>query len=367
MEASLRRRALAALRRGRRAGDACQHIAAALGLDEARLRDWQLAHDKRVAAGERPAALGRRPFLLSARTAKAMRHHLAVYGPGIGARELKAEFPDASYWECQTICWRFRHGLRRLVHSCTMLACTWTTVGTVWAADVWQPAQPIEGTYGYVLDVRDLGSGCIIESQPLERCTAAAVSATLERLYATYGAPLVLKTDNGVEFTGAGAPEAHRRWGVLQLLSPPYLPSYNGACEAGHGSIRYRAELLARRDGRAGRWTLNHLEGARCWANDIASEDGGMTPIDRFTSRAPISQEQRDQLAAIVQREWHQRWQDLSVAAEMQGRTIVLTNVQAAVSRAAISAALRDLGYLTTRNVPIRQPIPYAKTSDISQ
>ena len=92
-----------------------------------------------------------------------------------------------------------------------------------------------------------------------------------------------------------------------------------------------------------------------------------MTPIDRFTSRAPISQEQRDQLATIVQREWHQRWQDLSVAAEMQGRTIVLTNVQATVSRAAISAALRDLGYLTTRNVPIRQPIPYAKTSDISQ
>ena len=74
-----------------------------------------------------------------------------------------------------------------------------------------------------------------------------------ERLYAIYGAPLVLKTDNGVEFTGDGAPEAHRRWGVLQLLSPPYLSSYNGACEEGHGSIPYRAELLARRDGRAGR------------------------------------------------------------------------------------------------------------------
>jgi transposase InsO family protein len=295
-----------------------------------------------------------------------MRHHLAVFGPAIGARELKAEFPDASWWECETIAWRFRHDLRRLVHSCTMLSCTWTTPGTVWAADVWQPAQPIEGIYGYVLDVRDLGSGCIIESMPLERCTAQAVSATIERLYATYGAPLVLKTDNGSEFTGDGAPDLHRRWGVQQLLSPPYLPSYNGACEAGHGSIRYRAEMLARRDGCPGQWTLNHLEGGRCWANDLTSQEGGVTHGDQFAHRAPISQEQRDQFVRIVQLEWSQRWHDLSIAAEKQRRTIVLTNVQATVSRAAISAALRDLGYLTTRSVPIRQPIPYAKASDIS-
>jgi hypothetical protein len=152
------------MQRGQRAGDARSHIAAALGLDEARLRDWQRTHDQRVASGRRPAALGRRPYLLYARTAKAMRHHLAVFGPAIGARELKAEFPDASYWECETIAWRFRQHLRRLVHSCTMLACTWTTPGTGWAADVWQPHQPIEGVYRYVLDVRDLGSGCIIES-----------------------------------------------------------------------------------------------------------------------------------------------------------------------------------------------------------
>ena len=97
------------------------------------------------------------------------------------------------------------------------------------------------------------------------------------------------------------------------------------------------------------------------------SPDGSVKFVDQFASHAPIGQVQHDQLSGIVQREWHQRWQELSIAAEKQRRTTLLTNVQATVSRAAISAALRDLGLLTTRSVPIRQPIPYAKASDISQ
>jgi hypothetical protein len=36
------------------------------------------------------------------------------------------------------------------------------------------------------------------------------------------------------------------------------------------------------------------------------------------------------------------------------------------ITRPAIAAALRDLGYLTHRSVPIRQPIPWLKTGPIS-
>jgi hypothetical protein len=57
----------------------------------------------------------------------------------------------------------------------------------------------------------------------------------------------------------------------------------------------------------------------------------------------------------------------LSVAARQQVRTIQVMSVQATVSRAAISAALRDQGYLNTRSVPLRRPIPHEKSSDISQ
>ena len=42
-------------------------------------------------------------------------------------------------------------------------------------------------------------------------------------------------------------------------------------------------------------------------------------------------------------------------------------SVQQSVSRVAISAALRNLGYLITRSAPIRQQIPYQNASSISQ
>jgi hypothetical protein len=217
-----------------------------------------------------------------------MRHHLAVFGPGVGTRELHHEFPDVSYRDCATIAWNFRKDLKAQIEDCTMTACTWTTPGTVWAADVWQPAVPVAGLYPYILDVRDLASGYLIERMPLERATAEAVSGTIERLYETLGAPLVIKIDNGSEFVGDGSEAMHDRWGVEMLRSPSYLPSYDGACEAGHGSIRYRAEMLARRDGSPGHWTLDHLEGARNWANDLLTPQRGTKPSDRFAARAPI-------------------------------------------------------------------------------
>lgn len=296
-----------------------------------------------------------------------LRHQLALFGPGIGARTLRADFPDVAYRDCAQIAADFRRDLRHRFDDCSMSVCTWTTPGTVWATDVWQPAIPIDGRYGYLLDVRDLASGYIIESMPLEAATADLVGSTLERLYDTLGAPLVIKTDNGSEFIGDGSGDRHHPWGVEQLLSPPYTPQYNGACEAGHGSIRYRAELLARRDGRPGRWTLDHLEGARTWANDLPRSANGLTPQQIFASRAPISAAQRAQFRTAVTAARQRRWSDLVDTAQRQQRTIHCHAIVPSLGRTAISASLRNLGYLSTRNVPIRQPIPYEKTSVISQ
>jgi len=127
---------------------------------------------------------------------------------------------------------------------------------------------------------------------------------------------LAIKTDNGTEFTGEGSGDVHQRWGVEQLLSPPYLPSYNGACEAGHGSIRYRAEMLARRDGQPGRWTLDHLEGARLWANDLVSRHRVVKPCQRFAARARIGDNQRSDFRRAVASAWRRRWNELFVAAQ---------------------------------------------------
>ena len=65
--------------------------------------------------------------------------------------------------------------------------------------------------------------------------------AVFRRLFLALGAPLVLKTDNGTHFTAESVELLLREHGITRLLSPPYLPAYNGACEAGHGSVKTRA------------------------------------------------------------------------------------------------------------------------------
>src|SRR5271155_2757619 len=66
-----------------------------------------------------------------------------------------------------------------------------------------------------------------------------------------------------------------------------------------------------------------------------------------------------------IPRLWSSRWRELFVAAQNQKRTVTLASAQPTVSRVAISASLRNLGNLTTRSLPIRQGIPYLKTSPI--
>ena len=96
---------------------------------------------------------------------------------------------------------------------------------------------------------------------------------------------LAIKTDSRNEFIGNGSGDLYPLWGVEQLLSPPYAPQYNGTCETGHGSIRYRAEMLARQDGQFGGWSLDHLESTGTWANDLPRVPQG-PPLSRSSPAA---------------------------------------------------------------------------------
>ncbi len=369
-EAGLRRRGLAMLVVGRRLGVRRGVVAHAIGVPTDLLHRWQQEHDARCARPQQPGqvptppSLGRHPLPEPPALLQAMRHLCHVFGPGLGARDLKRDYPDASWRTCLAITQQCRADLRDLLRSCCAATCLWTAPGTVWAADVWQPDAPIDGQFRYVLDVRDLASGFLVASEPLERATADDVGTVLDRLYRQFGAPLVCKTDNGSEFTGAGSWEVHHRHGVEQLLSPVELPSYNGACEAGHGSIRHRAELLARRDGRSGDWSLNHLAGARDWANDLVEDRRPVPASQRFAHRARVSPEQRLAFRRAVLAHKDRRCAQLRrhAASDRQPHSIASPSI----TRPAIATTLRDLGYLTHRSVPIRQPIPWLKTGSIS-
>src|SRR5262245_24594434 len=63
-------------------------------------------------------------------------------------------------------------------------------------------------------------------------------------------------------------PRIKERLGVNQLLSPPRLPQYNGACEAAIGWMKSPTRWIAAQDGRIGLWTSDDLEAARILANE---------------------------------------------------------------------------------------------------
>ena len=84
----------------------------------------------------------------------------------------------------------------------------------------------------HLLVVRDLASGNVLLATPAPGESASLVVTVLASLFRWFGAPLVLKLDNGGPFITDEIKDLLRRHGVLPLYSPPGLPRYNGAVEA---------------------------------------------------------------------------------------------------------------------------------------
>lgn len=141
--------------------------------------------------------------------------------------------------------WRRRQ--RRLLH-----ILHWRRPGTVWAIDFAEPPLPIEGSFEYLLAVRDLASGMQLPWLPVADQTAQTTIAALEAMFRQHGPPLVLKSDNGSAFIAELTAKCLERWRVTNLRSPPEYPEYNGACEAGIGSMKSRTHHQAARRGTPG-------------------------------------------------------------------------------------------------------------------
>ena len=183
-------------------------------------------------------------------------------------------------------------------HHATVNALQWLRPGAVWAMDHTRPPCAVDGLYPYILLVRDLASHFQVGAVPQAAATDQAVADVLTDLFFRHGAPLVLKFDNHGAFTGRATRQVLEQWGVLPLVSPPYLPRFNGAAEAGAGQFKTRAHILAARMNRPGRWTANDVEGARIHANCYLRpwEYLGPTPEERWKDRKRATMLERDSL-----------------------------------------------------------------------
>ena len=356
-ERTVRRRVLACVRWATWHAWSRGRCAAALHLDPATLaawaRRWADPADRLA-----PTLLGTRPLTCSLLQRRDVVDFLALHGTALGVAVLQDHFPGLSRRDLGCLLHLARNETDAVAAGGFYRCVTWHGPGRVWALDHTEPPTPIDGQYRFVLTVRDLASGCTLAAHAVASPDAASTIHVLRALIAQHGAPLVLKADNGGAFTAADTRAFLDAHGITLLLSPAYTPSYNGACEAGNGTIKHLTHHLACRHDRPEQWTLDDLEAARHLANRrITDRTHTHSPEQRFTHRTPITPYERERFLAAVVGAQHRHDTDSAIATNHGVRKINRDELH----RRAITDALSGTGVITIRSRRLRLCYPTNK------
>ncbi len=353
----MRRRVLACVRWATWHGWSRGRCAAALQLDPATLANWVRRWDD-LSDRLAPTPLGAKPLTCSPLQRRDVFDFLALHGTALGVAVLQDHFPGISRRDLGCLLHLTRTEVDAVAAGGCYRCVTWHGPGRVWALDHTEPPTPIDGRYRCVLTVRDLASGCTLATHAVTSPDAASTIHVLRALIAQHGAPLVLKADNGGAFTAADTRAFLDTNSVTLLLSPAYTPSYNGACEAGNGTVKHLTHQLACRHDRPEQWTLDDLEAARLLANRrITGHRQTHSPEQRFVDRTPITTDERSQFLAAVAGEQHRRTADSEIATNHGVRIIAAD----ALRRQAIAGALSGTGVITIRSRRLRLCYPKVK------
>jgi transposase InsO family protein len=277
-------------------------------------------------------------------------------GPATSVATLRACFPHMSRAELEDLLKRYRHVWRKR-HQHAPHCLHWQHPGAVWAIDFSEAPCRIDGVYPYLLAVRDLASHQQLLWLPVLHMSAEITIEALGPLLLLHGAPLVLKADNGSAFIAEATQDFLSRNGVNLLFSPAHTPEYNGAIEAGIGSLKTRTERYATRASHPGYWTTDDVAAAQSEANATARPHGetGPTPNELWQTRRSIAAEERRLFQDSVQ----QRRKELSSEEALSNRE------ERRLQREPIRRALEEHGILLYSRRRIPQPIPKQKTADI--
>lgn len=326
-------------------------VSGMLGISERTLRTWTAGWGKDRL---KLRSTGRKAYCADDGERQAIVAMLGVVGPGVPVSELQQLFPQASRRELARILEGYQDEWMKKREKVVM-ALRWKGVGRVWAMDFTDPPTPVEGKYPKILAVRDLSSGYMLLTLPCPDATEAMVKDALTALLKEVDAPLVLKTDNGSHFTGKEIRYLLAARGIVHLVSPPGTPRYNGAVEAGIGSIKTRTHLESARQDRPGEWTCDDVEKARRQANEQGRPRGfeGDSPGQMwYYDRDPVYDGERE--------EFRSRLEAFQAQARAERNFLpavpLPTHEQDSIDRVATSRACVALGYLLyrRRRIPIR-------------
>ncbi len=313
------------------------HVTRRLGLSERTVRRWRRQ-------GHKQAARRGRPPLPATRDERcAVYRFLKQRGPSTPLAAVRVEFPTLRVADLRSMLKRYRRLMRRKALR-RQSRLEWRRAGAVWAADFKERREPLEGRYGWILSIKDLGSGSQLAWQPLVQATAECVQEVYAQLFAQHGPPLVLKSDNGGQFKADDTKALLAEYHVLPLYSPKRRPAYNGGVERANGQVASYQEAIAAHHQRPAGPTCDDAEAARQMANDLSRPHGWQGPTARqlFAERVPLTFDEREAFLATVEAGRVQacaHW-NLPLNEELSHY------VQAAVDRRAIRDALVAHGLL---------------------
>jgi transposase InsO family protein len=276
---------------------------------------------------------------------------------------LRDRFPSVARGALENLLERCRRVYRRrsrwLLHTLR-----WTRPGTVWAMDFTEAPEPIDGSYRYLLLIRDLPSGRQLLALPCDSQSSEVVIASLKTLFRWCGLPLILKMDNGSAFVAEEVKAFLTRHRVLPLYSPPGTPAYNGSVEAGIGSLEVRAFYESARHDRPGQWTSDDIAVARLQANATVRRFGpnSPTPDQAWNARTPITD-----LDSHLFRQAYDRERQRACAERAHAPDEPESHwLRASIDRVALSRALIQRGLLFIRSRRVTPPITLRSASRIS-
>jgi len=321
-----------------------QRIATVLHRSPRTLRAWR---EPRAGTANLPALRGR-PVLGSTVTERnrviRFLHH--VTGPAIGLPALRALFGALPRCVLENLLRRYRRVWR--ARYCPFgRRLTWHQPGRVWAMDFSEAPFPIDGQSGYIFAVRDLASARQLAWEPIAAPDALHVMALLLSLFQRYGAPLLIKCDNGAAFIAELLAEWLRPWRVILLFSPPRQPRYNGALERSNRTNKIYTGQQAASEGHPFQWRREDLEAARYLANEITRPWGehGPTAQEAWDARTPLTLEERQRFLDRLDQ------QRATAAAELGlDLSQPLDHADSArLDRHALAVVLEALGYVSYR------------------
>ena len=216
-------------------GKTAAECASLLGISESTLKTWTRSHRKKKLLKLVPR--GRRPRKIPEDTERGVKVIFGLLGACTSVAKMREYFPEVPAEHLEELRQEFKCCLKGS-YKWVAKATNWKSAGTVWAMDFTKPPEDIDGRFCKILVVRDLASGKMLAAMAVEKENSMSVIDLLIVLFQKHGAPLVIKSDNGSPFISYETCEFLRERGVLQLFSPPVMPTYNAAVESGIGSLK---------------------------------------------------------------------------------------------------------------------------------